>query len=72
MSKFSRSGELVVEDGCWKFNHHLVCVLLVPENRPVMKEVLRMIKETRAETTHVSSNSSDHSPVRYCSELAQR
>ncbi|KAM0002877.1 putative protein kinase RLK-Pelle-LRR-III family [Helianthus debilis subsp. tardiflorus] len=58
-------------------NITMVCVSLVPENRPVMKEVLRMIKETRAETAHVSSNSSraeaahvssnssDHSPGRW-------
>ncbi|KAJ0829082.1 putative protein kinase RLK-Pelle-LRR-III family [Helianthus annuus] len=39
-------------------NITMVCVSFVPENRPVMKEVLRMIKETRAEAAHVSSNSS--------------
>ncbi|KAI7724711.1 hypothetical protein M8C21_004588 [Ambrosia artemisiifolia] len=43
----------------------MLCVSLVPENRPVMKEVLRMIKESRAEAAHVSSNSSDHSPGRW-------
>ncbi|KAI3812372.1 hypothetical protein L1987_17079 [Smallanthus sonchifolius] len=46
-------------------NIAMVCVSLVPENRPVMREVLKMIKETRAEAAHVSSNSSDHSPGRW-------
>nr|GEV85525.1 inactive leucine-rich repeat receptor-like serine/threonine-protein kinase At1g60630 [Tanacetum cinerariifolium] len=47
-------------------NIAMACVSLVPENRPVMKEVLRMIRETRAEAAHVSSNnSSDHSPGRW-------
>lgn len=46
-------------------NIAMACVSLAPENRPVMKEVLRMIRETRAEATHVSSNSSDHSPGRW-------
>ncbi|KAK1416335.1 hypothetical protein QVD17_32124 [Tagetes erecta] len=43
------------------------CVSVAPENRPVMREVLRMIKETRMEPApaHVSSNSSDHSPGRW-------
>nr|XP_043608221.1 inactive leucine-rich repeat receptor-like serine/threonine-protein kinase At1g60630 [Erigeron canadensis] len=43
----------------------LACVSMIPENRPVMQEVLRMIKETRMEQPHVSSNSSDHSPGRW-------
>ncbi|XP_059655222.1 inactive leucine-rich repeat receptor-like serine/threonine-protein kinase At1g60630 [Cornus florida] len=42
----------------------VACVSLAPENRPVMREVLRMIRETRAEA-QVSSNSSDHSPGRW-------
>ncbi|KAI3730431.1 hypothetical protein L1987_61601 [Smallanthus sonchifolius] len=41
------------------------CVAVAPEDRPVMREVLRMIKETRSEPAHVSSNSSDHSPGRW-------
>lgn len=45
-------------------NIAMACVSLSPENRPVMREVLRMIKETRAEA-QVSSNSSDHSPGRW-------
>ncbi|GMH07077.1 hypothetical protein Nepgr_008917 [Nepenthes gracilis] len=40
------------------------CVAAVPENRPVMRDVLRMIRETRADA-QVSSNSSDHSPGRW-------
>ncbi|KAI3728480.1 hypothetical protein L6452_17117 [Arctium lappa] len=46
-------------------NIAMACISLVQENRPVMKEVLRMIRETRAEAAHVSSNSSDHSPGRW-------
>nr|XP_043606753.1 inactive leucine-rich repeat receptor-like serine/threonine-protein kinase At1g60630 [Erigeron canadensis] len=46
-------------------NIAMACISLVPENRPVMKEVLRMIRETRAEAAIVSSNSSDHSPGRW-------
>ncbi|CAH1414792.1 unnamed protein product [Lactuca virosa] len=46
-------------------NIAMACVSIAPENRPVMKEVLRMIRETRAEAAHVSSNSSDHSPGRW-------
>ncbi|KAK9076285.1 hypothetical protein SSX86_004618 [Deinandra increscens subsp. villosa] len=46
-------------------NIAMACISLGPENRPVMKEVLRMVRETRAETAHVSSNSSDHSPGRW-------
>lgn len=46
-------------------NIAMACISLVPENRPVMKEVLRMVRETRAEAAHVSSNSSDHSPGRW-------
>jgi len=42
----------------------MACVTLAPENRPEMTEVLRMIRETRAEA-QVSSNSSDHSPGRW-------
>ncbi|KAL7163045.1 hypothetical protein ACSBR2_039190 [Camellia fascicularis] len=45
-------------------NIAMACVSLAPEHRPAMREVLRMIKETRAEA-QVSSNSSDHSPGRW-------
>ncbi|XP_068639911.1 inactive leucine-rich repeat receptor-like serine/threonine-protein kinase At1g60630 [Aristolochia californica] len=40
------------------------CVTMVADNRPAMKEVLRMIREARADA-QVSSNSSDHSPGRW-------
>ncbi|XP_071693683.1 inactive leucine-rich repeat receptor-like serine/threonine-protein kinase At1g60630 [Rutidosis leptorrhynchoides] len=46
-------------------NIAMACISLSPTNRPVMKDVLRMIRETRAEAAHVSSNSSDHSPGRW-------
>lgn len=42
----------------------MACVSLVPENRPTMKDVLRMIRDARAEAQG-SSNSSDHSPGRW-------
>ncbi|KAK9275268.1 hypothetical protein L1049_022530 [Liquidambar formosana] len=45
-------------------NIAIACVSLASENRPAMREVLRMIRETRAEA-QVSSNSSDHSPGRW-------
>ncbi|KAJ8759254.1 hypothetical protein K2173_006774 [Erythroxylum novogranatense] len=45
-------------------NVAMVCVSLAPENRPSMREVLKMVREARAEA-HVSSNSSDHSPGRW-------
>ncbi|KAI7995928.1 Inactive leucine-rich repeat receptor-like serine/threonine-protein kinase [Camellia lanceoleosa] len=45
-------------------NIAMACVSLAPEHRPAMREVLRMIRETRAEA-QVSSNSSDHSPGRW-------
>ncbi|KAI3921089.1 hypothetical protein MKX01_036068 [Papaver californicum] len=45
-------------------NIAVTCVSLSYENRPVMTEVLRMIREVRAEA-QVSSNSSDHSPGRW-------
>ncbi|KAF8398765.1 hypothetical protein HHK36_014623 [Tetracentron sinense] len=45
-------------------NIAVACVSLAPDNRPVMREVLRMIREVRAEA-QVSSNSSDHSPGRW-------
>ncbi|XP_057963225.1 inactive leucine-rich repeat receptor-like serine/threonine-protein kinase At1g60630 [Malania oleifera] len=45
-------------------NIAMVCVSLVPENRPGMREVLKMIRETRAENP-VSSNGSDYSPGRW-------
>ncbi|GMJ08160.1 hypothetical protein like AT1G10850 [Hibiscus trionum] len=40
------------------------CVGVAPENRPPMREVLRMIRDIRAEA-QVSSNSSGHSPGRW-------
>lgn len=45
-------------------NIAMACVSLVQENRPTMKEILRMIREARAEA-QISSNSSDHSPGRW-------
>ncbi|MED6170026.1 hypothetical protein PIB30_026742 [Stylosanthes scabra] len=45
-------------------NIAMACVSLVPENRPTMREVLKMIRDTRGEA-QVSSNSSDHSPGRW-------
>ncbi|GFP93994.1 inactive leucine-rich repeat receptor-like serine/threonine-protein kinase at1g60630 [Phtheirospermum japonicum] len=45
-------------------NVAMACVAIVPETRPVMREVLRMIREARADA-HLSSNSSDHSPGRW-------
>lgn len=45
-------------------NIAMACVSIEPENRPVMREVLKMIREARAEAD-VSSNSNDHSPGRW-------
>lgn len=45
-------------------NIAMTCVSLAPENRPTMKEILKMIRDARAEA-QVSSNSSDHSPGRW-------
>ncbi|PON50243.1 Tyrosine-protein kinase [Parasponia andersonii] len=45
-------------------NISMACVSLVPENRPSMREVLKMIRDARAEA-QLSSNSSDHSPGRW-------
>ncbi|CAI9096934.1 OLC1v1033198C1 [Oldenlandia corymbosa var. corymbosa] len=42
----------------------MACVSLAPDNRPTMRDVLRMIREARAEA-QISSNSSDHSPGRW-------
>ncbi|KAK8657494.1 hypothetical protein V6N13_035726 [Hibiscus sabdariffa] len=42
----------------------MACVAVAPDNRPAMREVLKMIRDVRAEA-HVSSNSSDHSPGRW-------
>ncbi|VVA94013.1 unnamed protein product [Arabis nemorensis] len=41
------------------------CVAIQPGNRPVMREVLEMVKVARAEAAPVSYNSSDHSPGRW-------
>ncbi|KAJ9175349.1 hypothetical protein P3X46_013914 [Hevea brasiliensis] len=45
-------------------NVAMACVSYAPENRPSMRDVLKMIRDSRAEA-HVSSNSSDHSPGRW-------
>ncbi|KAL1806864.1 hypothetical protein ACET3Z_029932 [Daucus carota] len=45
-------------------NIAMACVALAPDNRPGMREVLKMIKDARAEAQG-SSNSSDHSPGRW-------
>lgn len=45
-------------------NIAMTCVGRAPESRPLMKEVLKMIRDVRAEA-QVSSNSSDHSPGRW-------
>ncbi|KAJ0966816.1 hypothetical protein J5N97_023733 [Dioscorea zingiberensis] len=45
-------------------NVAMACVSVSPEGRPGVKEVLKMIREARAEAL-VSSNSSDHSPARW-------
>ncbi|XP_011021663.1 PREDICTED: inactive leucine-rich repeat receptor-like serine/threonine-protein kinase At1g60630 [Populus euphratica] len=45
-------------------NIAMACVSLTPDNRPSMRDVLRMIRDARAEA-RVSSNSSDHSPGRW-------
>ncbi|KAG6713587.1 hypothetical protein I3842_05G160900 [Carya illinoinensis] len=45
-------------------NIAMACVSLVPENRPTVKDVLKMIRDSRAEA-QVSSNGSDHSPGRW-------
>ncbi|CAL5354394.1 unnamed protein product [Camellia sinensis] len=53
------------EEKLWVLlNIAMACVSLAPEHRPAMREVLRMIRATRAEA-QVSSNSSDHSPGRW-------
>ncbi|KAL0718727.1 hypothetical protein Bca4012_068050 [Brassica carinata] len=41
------------------------CVAVQPEKRPVMREVLKMVKDARAEAAVLSSYSSDHSPGRW-------
>lgn len=45
-------------------NIAMSCVSLNPESRPSMREVLKMIRDTRGEAQN-SSNSSDHSPGRW-------
>ncbi|CAN4080957.1 unnamed protein product [Withania somnifera] len=45
-------------------NVAMACVSLVPEIRPTMKDILRMIRDARAEAQG-SSNSSVHSPGRW-------
>ncbi|KAK8604247.1 hypothetical protein V6N13_099195 [Hibiscus sabdariffa] len=42
----------------------LLNIAIAPDNRPAMREVLKMIRDVRAEA-RVSSNSSDHSPGRW-------
>ncbi|CAN8294330.1 unnamed protein product [Cochlearia groenlandica] len=42
----------------------MVCVTIQPENRPVMREVLKLVRDARAEAPF-SSNSSEHSPGRW-------
>ncbi|XP_047957805.1 inactive leucine-rich repeat receptor-like serine/threonine-protein kinase At1g60630 [Salvia hispanica] len=47
-------------------NIAMACVCVESGSRPAMKDVVRMIREARAEAqVHVSSNSSDHSPGRW-------
>ncbi|KAJ0244123.1 Protein kinase domain-containing protein [Hirschfeldia incana] len=41
------------------------CVAIQPERRPVMRDVLKMVKDARAEAAVLSSFSSDHSPGRW-------
>ncbi|XP_021715805.1 inactive leucine-rich repeat receptor-like serine/threonine-protein kinase At1g60630 [Chenopodium quinoa] len=43
----------------------MTCVAVNPDSRPQMKEILRMIRDTRAEAHVSSNNSSDHSPGRW-------
>ncbi|XP_022942000.1 inactive leucine-rich repeat receptor-like serine/threonine-protein kinase At1g60630 [Cucurbita moschata] len=50
-------------------NIAMACVSLMPQNRPTMRDVLKMIRDTRAEA-QISSNSSDHSPGRW-SDIVQ-
>lgn len=45
-------------------NIAMACVCIVPENRPTMRDVLKMVRDARAEA-QISSNSSDHSPGRW-------
>lgn len=45
-------------------NVAMACISLKPEGRPMMREVLKMIRDARAEA-QISSNSSDHSPGRW-------
>nr|GMD62791.1 inactive leucine-rich repeat receptor-like serine/threonine-protein kinase At1g60630 [Ipomoea batatas] len=45
-------------------NIAMACVSLTPENRPTMRDVLKMVRDARAEAQG-SSNSSDHSPGRW-------
>ncbi|KAK8484439.1 hypothetical protein V6N12_036741 [Hibiscus sabdariffa] len=41
-------------------NIAMTCIAIAPDNRPAMREVLKMIKDVRAEA-RVSSNNNDHS-----------
>ncbi|KAF2587010.1 hypothetical protein F2Q70_00036400 [Brassica cretica] len=41
------------------------CVAIQPEKRPAMREVLKMVKDARAEAVVFSSYSSDYSPGRW-------
>ncbi|KAJ6689452.1 hypothetical protein OIU85_005818 [Salix viminalis] len=43
----------------------MACVSLAPENRPSMRDVLKMIRDARAEAQVSSNSSHDHSPGRW-------
>ncbi|KAK4793231.1 hypothetical protein SAY86_023666 [Trapa natans] len=47
-------------------NIAMACVCIAPDNRPTMREVLKMVRDARADAQlQISSNSSDHSPGRW-------
>ncbi|KAL8131679.1 hypothetical protein AgCh_007573 [Apium graveolens] len=46
-------------------NIAMACAALTPDNRPEMRDVLRMIKEARAKSQVSSNSTSDHSPGRW-------
>lgn len=45
-------------------NIAMSCISLFPDNRPTMRDILKMVRDARAEA-QVSSNGSDHSPGRW-------